>query len=206
MSLKHLLVVALAGCAIAQEGSQSQSLNATLFGNSQLSNLTQLLSADPALINTLSQARNITILAPSNEAFARAAQNPAFAAVASDPQVLASVLLYHVLNGTIQAEDITNSSTFVHTYLARNALTNGANVTNGQVVEAVVQGNQTSFFSGLQSRANVTQAVSLTITLELIVTTNNHHQDVNFTGGVIHIIDSVLSPPVDVLETASAFK
>ncbi|CAI6340084.1 unnamed protein product [Periconia digitata] len=183
MLLKNLPVAALIGYALAQE--ESQSLNATLTGNSQLSNLTQLLTADPSLINALSQADNITILAPSNEAFSRAAEQPAFQALTSDPQLLSAALLYHILNGTIRADDITNTSTFAPTYL--NSNTAASNVTGGQVVEAVVQGNQTSFYSGLLSRANVTEA------------------DLNFTGGVLHIIDSILVPPANILDTASAF-
>ncbi|PVH99098.1 Fasciclin-domain-containing protein [Periconia macrospinosa] len=183
MLWKHLPIAALVGYAFAQEGSQS--LNATLSGNQELSSLRTFLSSDPTLLQTLSQARNVTILAPSNEAFERAAELPAFAALATDPESLASVLLYHILNGTIRAGDITNTSTFVPTYLTNNFT--ASNVTEGQVVEAVRQGNETSFYSGLLSRANVTEA------------------NLNFTGGVIHIIDSVLRPPVDLLETANAF-
>ena len=183
MLWKHLSIAALVGYAFAQENSQS--LNATLSGNEDLSSLRTFLSSDPTLLQTLSQARNVTILAPSNEAFERAAELPAFAALATNPEFLASVLLYHILNGTVRADDITNTSTFVPTYLTNNFT--ASNVTEGQVVEAVRQGKETSFYSGLLSRANVTEA------------------NLNFTGGVIHIINSVLRPPVDLLETALAF-
>lgn len=155
MLFKQLPIAALAGYAFAQN--QAQSLNETLSGNSQLSNLTSLLAASPQLVNQLSQARNITILAPSNEAFERAANNSAFGALSTDPQFAASVLLYHVLQGTIEADDIDDDSDFVPTLLQNTTF---ANVTGGQVVQAVDQGNQTSFYSGLLSRANVTQAVS----------------------------------------------
>lgn len=181
MQFKHITLAALASFAAAQ--GNTQDLNATLSGNAQLSNLTSFLSLAPELVASLSSANNITILAPSNEAFTKFANSSLAQEVASDSSLLAAVLQYHVLNGTITASQITNQSAFVHTLLQNETY---SNVTGGQVVEAVKIGNETVFYSGLLMNATVSQA------------------DVNFTGGVIHIIDSVLMVPENVYDTAGA--
>jgi len=54
------------------------------------------------------------------------------------------------------------------------------NVTGGQVVEAVKTGDEVTFFTGLLSNSTVSTA------------------DVNFTGGVIHVIDRFLVLPTNV--------
>lgn len=185
MQFKHLSLALLASLVSAQDqgNSTGQDLNATLASQPSLSNLTTFLSLSPGLLEQLSSANDLTILAPSDEAFAELQDSEAFQALATDVGAVAALLQYHVLNGTIRAADITNTSTFVPTLL-----TNGSysNVTGGQVVEAIVIGNETVFYSGLLQNATVSQA------------------DLNFTGGVIHIIDSVLTLPLNVLDTANA--
>ncbi|KAL1609991.1 hypothetical protein SLS60_001656 [Paraconiothyrium brasiliense] len=184
MQFKHLAVLTLASLVATQDSSNdTQSLNATLSSDDQLSNLTSFLSLNPAIVSVLSQASNITILAPSNNAFSEFANTDVGRDIASDPSLLAALLQYHVLNGTFQASQITNQSTFVSTYLNNETY---ANVTGGQVVEAVKVGNETVFYSGLLQNATVTTA------------------DRNFTGGTVHIIDRVLVFPLNVLDTANA--
>jgi uncharacterized surface protein with fasciclin (FAS1) repeats len=150
----QITLATLAGFAVAQD---TQNLNATLSGNEQLSNLTTFLGLAPDLLQALSNATNITILAPSNEAFANFANSSLAADVTADPGLLAAVLQYHVLNGTYTASQITNQSAFLPTMLQNSSY---ANVTGGQVVEAVMIGNETVFYSGLLQNATVTSAVS----------------------------------------------
>lgn len=185
MQFKHLALAALASISFAQnnENNETQSLNATLSGNEQLSNLTTFLNTAPELLQALANATNITILAPSNEAFADLANSSLAEAVASDPGLLAAVLQYHVLNGTYTSDQISNTSTFIPTMLEDGTY---SNVTGGQVVEAIMIGNETVFYSGLLQNATVSQA------------------DQNFTGGVLHIINSMLVVPVSVYDTAGA--
>ncbi|KAJ4305378.1 hypothetical protein N0V90_000909 [Kalmusia sp. IMI 367209] len=184
MQYRHLSLLALASSVLAQDNpNNTQSLNATLSGNDQLSNLTSFLSLDPRLLETLSQANNITILAPSNDAFTEFASTDAGRDVASNPGLLAALLQYHVLNGTFQSSQVSNTSTFIPTLLTNETY---ANVTGGQVVEAIQVGNETVFYSGLLQNATVTTA------------------DQNFTGGVVHIVDRVLALPASVLDTANA--
>src|SRR5262249_31497441 len=57
------------------------------------------------------------------------------------------------------------------------------NVTGGQRVEAVTSGNNVEFTSGLLQNSTVVQA------------------DLNFTGGIIHVINNVLTLPQNVSAT-----
>jgi uncharacterized surface protein with fasciclin (FAS1) repeats len=63
-------------------------------------------------------------------------------------------------------------------------------------------GNVT-FFSGFQDNSTVTQAVSA-LHIEDSGTFINKLQNVNFTGGVIHVIDHVLTLPASAADTLSA--
>lgn len=153
MQFKYLSILGLATYAVAQNATRD--LNSTLSSNSDLSNLTSILSTNPALLQALSGAQNITILAPSNEAFAELT-NSSGADALTDAALVSALLQYHVLNGSYTADQITNSSVFVPTLL-----TNGSysNVTGGQVVQAVKIGNDTVFYSGLLQNSTVTTAV-----------------------------------------------
>ncbi|KAG4434553.1 hypothetical protein IFR05_009969 [Cadophora sp. M221] len=178
MQLKHFLPAALVA------GASAQSLTDVLAANNgSLSSLTSLLTANPDLVGALSQAQNITILAPSNDALAAFLNSTAGAAAATDAGAVAALLTYHVLNGTYPASAFTNSSQFLPTLLSNSSYTN---VTGGQVVEARLRGETASIFTGLLSDSNVTVA------------------NVNFTGGVVHVIDKVLTVPQSASNTAGA--
>merc|ERR1711977_296332 len=128
-------------------------------------------------------ASNIAILAPSNDALATFLNSTAGAAAATDPAAVAALLTYHVLNGTYPASAFTNTSQFIPTLLSNSSY---SNVTGGQVVEARLRGETVSVFTGLLSASNVTVA------------------NVNFTGGVVHVIDTVLTVPQSASNTAGA--
>lgn len=164
MQSKLLITAALAACASAQE---ALNLTGALGATPDLSNLTSYVSLFPELLSALGSAQNITILAPSNEAFAKFLESDAGSLI-NDTGVIQAVLQYHVLNGTYPASAITETPAFVPTLLTNESSTN---VTGGQVVEAVKQEDKVVFYSGLLSNATVTTA------------------DTNFTGGVIHIIE-----------------
>tara|TARA_R110002003_G_scaffold121_5_gene10681 strand:- start:4432 stop:4959 length:528 start_codon:yes stop_codon:yes gene_type:complete len=59
-------------------------------------------------------------------------------------------------------------------------------VTGGQRVQAVLRNGNVTFFSGLLANSTVSQA------------------NVNFTGGVIHVIDNLLTLPENAADTLSA--
>lgn len=176
MQFKVLTLAALAGTALSQD------LVSTLSNVTQLSNLTSYLSAFPDFVSQLSQLQNITLLAPNNAAFAQLLNSSAGAALVNNDQSLIQALFtYHVLNGTYYSFE---NTTFPHTALQPPQYTN---VTGGQVVQAIASADSTAFYSGLLQNSTVTG------------------NSVNFTGGVIHIIDRVLTVPQNISQTAIEF-
>lgn len=164
----------------------AQSLTQLLANNTQLSALNALLATYPSIANSLANVTNVTVLAPSNEALSAFTNSTAFKTIASSPdgnRSIADLLSYHVLQGEYYASNITDTPAFVHTLLND---TEYSNVTNGQVVEAIMQDNKVYFYSGLLANSSVTQA------------------DLNFTGGVVHIIDNVLTIPTNASSSAAA--
>ncbi|KAH8661558.1 FAS1 domain-containing protein, partial [Tricladium varicosporioides] len=131
-----------------------------------------LLQTQPALLNSLSNATNITILAPSNDALTAFLQSSAGVVAANNSALVAALLQYHILQGTYY--NFTTRPQFVPTLL--NSATY-ANVTGGQRIEAIRNGTNTTIYSGFVERSAV-QGVP-----------------VNFTGGTVHVINKVLTIP-----------
>ncbi|KAF3760346.1 hypothetical protein M406DRAFT_52985 [Cryphonectria parasitica EP155] len=177
MQVKYFASFVLAGLASAQ------SLQEIISQNSNLTTLAGLLN-QTGLLAELGNASNITVLAPSNDAFSVFLNESAtMAQMQSDPGLVQAVLEYHVLAGTIRSTDITTTPAFAKTMLTHMTYTN---VTGGQVVKAQAVDSNVVFTSGLLMRSNVTQA------------------DIGFDGGVVHIIDSVLTVPQNDSATAVA--
>jgi len=174
MQYKAFALAAFASLATAQD------LATTLANQTSLSNLTTYLGLFPDFTATLSQLQNITLLAPNNAAFATLLNSSAGAAVSNNNTALIQALFsYHVLNGSYS--NFSAMPEFIPTILMPPTFTN---VTGGQVVEAM-GGSNTSFYSGLlQNSSTVSQSV-------------------NFTGGVIHIIDTFLTIPQNISATAA---
>jgi len=86
-----------------------------------------------------------------------------------------------VLQSTVYASDITQTPVFAPTYLNSSMY---SNVTGGQVVEARMQDDEVQFVSGLKQVSTVAQP------------------NVNYTNGVVHIIDDVLMIPGNLTSTA----
>lgn len=197
MQFKVLSLAALAATASAQ----TMNLTAAIAGNPNLTNLTAFSSFFPA---SLAMAQNITVLAPSDQAFAKFLNSSAGSAVkANDTAAIQAILSYHVLNGSYQASMFTSNATFVPTSLSNMAYTN---VTGGQRVEAVMVGKNVSIFSGLLQNSTVTQAVSgspMSI-LPKDIADSISYQNINFTGGVLHVIDTVLTVPLNISATVEA--
>lgn len=162
-----------------------QDLTQILMSQPSLSNLTTYLQLYPNILSELSSMSNITVLAPSNQAFMAALNSSTsntFSANMTD--AITALFSYHVLNGTYN--NFTNMPEFVTTALMPGTY---ANVTGGQAVEAIASSNMTNatttFFSGLLQKSTVV--------------TNGTS---NFTGGVVHIIDTFLSLPTNITDTA----
>ncbi|KAF2430128.1 Fasciclin-domain-containing protein [Tothia fuscella] len=169
--------------AVLLSVASAQSLTQVLSGNNQTSQLAGLVGGFPNLVTQLGSARNITLLAPSNNALGTLLNSTAGKALAANSGAVQALLQYHVLNGTYRADAVTNTSAFIPTALTN---TTYANVTGGQRIEALRAGTNVTFFSGLLANTSVVQA------------------DVPFDGGVIHVIDKVLTLPASINDTLIA--
>ncbi|KAK4043810.1 hypothetical protein C8A01DRAFT_12733 [Parachaetomium inaequale] len=178
MHLTHLLPLGLAAFVSAQSLTSILATN-----NATLSTLTSLLALVPDVVQTLSTVQNITILAPSDTAFANLiARNPRSAKLMTNPRALAGVLQYHVLMGRLLSSDFSPTPKFPSTLLT----TPFANVTGGQRVGLVMVNSTAKVFSGYKQVATVVTA------------------DVPFDGGnIVHIIDTVLTVPANPAQTAT---
>lgn len=162
MQFKHLSLAALASTASAQS---MMNLTAALGSNPDLSSLTTAVAANPQLLSMLSNATNITILAPSNMAFSKMS-NGSMGVMTNNTNMVQALLMYHVLNGTHSASSIGNMTSFIPTMLNNPMY---SNVTGGQRVEALMTGKNVTFFSGLQGNSSVTQAVCFTAAFPPVV-------------------------------------
>ncbi|KAH7198433.1 FAS1 domain-containing protein [Fusarium flagelliforme] len=182
MKTQTFVTLALSGLAAAQ--SRPNLTAAIASENDTLSALAGLIPSD--LLGDLNRLRNVTILAPSNDALEELLKDKSIASMVSDNSSFVTDLLqYHILNGTYYASNITemDMAAFVPTLLTNSTY---SNVTGGQRVEVMAENDTVSFYSGFRAQSNVTKA------------------DLNFTGGVIHIINRVLTIPKNISDTAIA--
>ncbi|GKT42660.1 fasciclin-like arabinogalactan protein [Colletotrichum spaethianum] len=149
--------------------------------NGTLSTFSSLLAMAPGLSQTLGKAVDITILAPSNTAFAKAMEmDPTFSQKATNATFVADLLMYHVVTGKTPAASFPETPKFAETFFEIPS----TNVTGNQKVELSRKGEEARVFSGYK---------------QLSVVTN---PDIAFMGGVLHIVDSVLTFPGTPAETA----
>ncbi|TGZ79459.1 beta-Ig-H3/fasciclin [Ascodesmis nigricans] len=180
VSTKTLFVLAT---TIASAAAQSTPDIATLLNNPNLSTLKSLVTQYPELISALGGAKDLTVFAPSDDAFAKIATSEEFKALAGDAEAVENLLKYHVLGAKVNAAAVTASGVIGDTLLVDYPV--WANLSGDpQVIKATKANNEVVISSGLGAKSKVTQA------------------DVAFTNGVAHIIDAVLTPPVSVSKTA----
>merc|ERR1711939_207273 len=186
MQLKQTIPIALTA-AYAQDDSDSGSgssgmmnLTALLSGTDSLSSLNDLVGNYPDFAATLASWEDVTILAPSNDAL-ETLMNSDAGSMPDNDEFVQSLLRYHVLNGTVYSSNITQTPIFAPTYLNSSMY---SNVTGGQVVEAQMEDGEAQFVSGLKQVSTVSEA------------------NVNYTNGVVHIIDEVLMIPGNLTSTA----
>lgn len=183
MHYKTILAAALAVNAAAAD-STSMNLTSLIASNSNLSALGTLLKAYPSIASSLANATNVTVLAPDNAAIS--ALNTSMSSMSSSTNMtkyIEALLDYHVIPGKLFASNFSSTPIFPHTMLN---MTMYSNVTDGQVVECVLSGTQAEIISGMKMVSNVTQA------------------NLNFSGGVVHVIDKVLTIPDNFSTTAQA--
>ncbi|QDS77538.1 hypothetical protein FKW77_000967 [Venturia effusa] len=149
-----------------------------------LSSFALYLAQFPALSDQVKKG-NVTVLAPSDagiDAYLKSGE-----AIGNYSAELQALIQYHVLPGRVTQAQLKQAQQFLPT-LARDAPL--VNVTDGQKLEATSNGQQISLQSGLKRNSS-------------LISTD----DLLFAGsdgavGIVHIIDSILTLPVDQLETA----
>ena len=146
---RTLLSLAALSAGVYAQAPLAQLLNST----AALSNLTSLFTTyAPQTLTALASASNITILAPSNAAFAALGPLPQSPDLAN---MVTALLTYHVINGSYSASQLSAGTKFLPTMLSDPAY---ANVTGGQRVESEPMDGSVGFYSGLFSMSMVSQA------------------------------------------------
>lgn len=180
MQLKHLTVLAASHAASV---AAQQTLGDVLTAQAAtLSTLTSFLQSEDAIYQIFNNAKDVTLLAPSNDALAKLNNSPIANQLLADPQFLTAFLSYHVLNGTFYASNLTAEPTqFIPTLLDLNGY---SNVTGGQRLQVKTDGSGgVTFVSGGGAMSAVSAA------------------NFNYTGGTIHVIDDVLAIPANLTAT-----
>ncbi|KAH8601470.1 beta-Ig-H3/Fasciclin [Bisporella sp. PMI_857] len=185
-SIAVAAVCLLVASVRAQTGTL-QDLGSLLAGEKNLSNFYGLIQKYPSILLQLPSTQGVTILAPSNDAFNKIPYSSLKEAFESnDEKTITNVLQYHILQGQrLAAQLIPGTPVFIPTLMTDKAFTN---VTGGQRVENVKQSEDVVVLvSGQGSRSTVVE------------------KDLEFTGGVVQVIDSLLIPPADLQDTADSF-
>ncbi|KZF21580.1 FAS1 domain-containing protein [Xylona heveae TC161] len=161
-------------------------LTELMTNNKNLTSFNALIRKYGDIYATLSFEQDVTILAPSDDAFNKlpySSLNEVFEK--NDTDTIRALLHYHVLNGTHTASSFNGSFQFIPTHLYNSSY---SNVTGGAAVSIVKQaGDVIVAVSGEGSRSTLTTT------------------DLQFTGGILHVIDSFLVLPETFVNTASTF-
>ncbi|KAJ2998193.1 hypothetical protein NUW58_g399 [Xylaria curta] len=157
-------------------------LAALLAFHDDLSTLLELVGLVDGLADTLSSASNVTIVAPTNEAFAKVPRDvPEGEAIElhNDTIAIGALLANHVFRGVYPSNVITDIPTFAQTLLDDSYITERqpfSNFTGGAYNGLVKNGDDVCILSGEQTISTVTEA------------------DITLGEGItIHKIDTVLS-------------
>ncbi|RKF58856.1 Fasciclin-like arabinogalactan protein [Erysiphe neolycopersici] len=161
----------------------AQCITDVIARNSHTSTLNKFIQGLPEVESVLKNAKNITLLAPSNAAFDAFLKTDYGAAAASHPDFLANLLTYHILNGTYKASDYSDVPVFHRTLLTNSSYTS---LEDGQRVKAQTANDSVIVTSGLLTTSRVIKP------------------DVDAPNGIIHIIDTVLTIPASISDTAVA--
>ncbi|KAJ4301398.1 hypothetical protein N0V90_003490 [Kalmusia sp. IMI 367209] len=177
MRLSLWSYVLMAGSCLAQGD-----IAALLASQEDLSTLLELVSLVDGLADTLSSASNITIIAPTNKAFAEVPRDvPEGEAIElrNDTIAIGALLANHVFKGVYPSNVITDIPTFAQTLLDDSYITARqpfSNFTGGAYNGLVKNGDDVCILSGEQTISTVTEA------------------DITLGEGItIHKVDTVMS-------------
>jgi uncharacterized surface protein with fasciclin (FAS1) repeats len=191
MYTKSLVAAALASAVSAQ------SLTDVLGGIPSVSNLTTFLGLYPNIANTIGGLSNVTLLAPSNQAFTSALNFSTGAAInASDQNTINALLTYHVIQGTYA--NFSTMPRYLQTELMPGMY---ANVTGGQYVE-IIDRNVSTNSSMSSNSTNSTSTRYGTAYSGLLQNSSIVSNGTRFDGGIVHVIDHFLNIPSNLSNTA----
>ncbi|KAL2066310.1 hypothetical protein VTL71DRAFT_2381 [Oculimacula yallundae] len=150
----------------------------TIQRNSELSFLYSYINASSALSNLLTSAREFTLLAPTNLAIKEWISSQGNVS----QEVIDSTMTYHLLNGSFPSVSFTKKPQFVQSYLTNPSYSN--------VTIAPAAGQRVGILADSDESLNVLSGNISSIT----------SKDVICLGGLIHLIDEVLSIPTIVAD------
>ncbi|KAF4466502.1 Transforming growth factor-beta-induced ig-h3 [Fusarium albosuccineum] len=162
-------------------------LGSVLQRHEKLTTYYKLIQKYPEILMQLPNYKGVTIIAPSDDAFKQIPYSALSNVWDSDQKNTTIPLLqYHILQGTIRTDKLEAGPAYVRPTL----LTDPAwcNVSHGQNILITKQPDVVVFSTRLGSRATVL---------------NN---DIEFQGGIIQIVDSVLVPPSGIGQVLTASK
>lgn len=160
----HLLALA----ALTATAAAQTDLSSLLQSQDDLSTLAHLLSLVPDILTTLGSASNITIFAPTNNAFDSVPRDiPEGEAIEylNDTIAIGALLSNHVFQGYFPAKSVTDVPFFAQSLLDGSFINYRqpfGNFTGGQYNEIVKDGDDVVVISGEQTLSYVTEAVSFT--------------------------------------------
>jgi transforming growth factor-beta-induced protein len=129
----------------------------------------------------------VTIIAPNNEAF----EQIPYSSLKGiwDPEnkdVTVPLLQYHILQNSVNTEDLKPGPIYMRPTLLKDP--KFTNVTTGQNILIAKQNDEIVFMSGMGNR---------------VILVDN---DIPFQGGIIHIVDNLLTPPSPIRQTTLNFQ
>lgn len=167
MYLKSLALAAAAAIVTVSAqntdpSSSAPTLVQLLQSTPELQNLTAVLGQFPGLARALiNSTKELTILAPDNDAFAAFLKGPGAALAArNETGLIEGIIEYHVLAGLYPSSKFSDTPAFLSSVLGLPIFTN---VTGGQVVEVVKNGSDVEAISGLKAESTVVKAVRVPI-------------------------------------------
>ena len=155
MLIKIFSLLSLASVALAQSADAATvGLQALLEKTPELNSLYTVIWKNPVLVRNLVEAKNVTIFAPNNQAFAKF----------QDPLLdgdLTAILSYHIIAGTYESSALKTVPAFLPTTLEN--YDKYRNLTKPQVVKALIEKDKAVVYGGLNKFVTVVKAVGLPV-------------------------------------------
>ncbi|KAG9254494.1 FAS1 domain-containing protein [Emericellopsis atlantica] len=156
--MRLLTLASLVAAAAAQSD-----LASTLASQDDLSTLLSVLQGLPDLVDALSSATNITIFAPTNDAFDSVPEDSAIgqAIANNDTTAISALLSNHVYQGQYPADAVMETPVWIQSLLDDSYVSDGmpfSNFTGGQYSGVVLDGDNVVVISGDLTLSTVTEA------------------------------------------------